>query len=281
MIEVQVYERLEKAAGFVRETTGRDAHDIGLVLGSGLGGYASGLDGAIEIPYGEIPGFPAPKVAGHAGTLVSAAPWGRSVLVASGRVHAYEGWDLDDVVFGVRTLALSGCRMVLLTNAAGGIGDGIAAGDLVVISDHINLAARNPLAGPNDERLGPRFPDLSDVYTASLRKVIAEVSHDLGLPYRDGVYAWMLGPSYESPAEIQMLKGMGASLVGMSTVPEAIALAHMGVAVAGISLVTNLAAGIAPAPLSHEEVTAVAAEARGRFATLIDALLPELAAASS
>ena len=167
---------------------------------------------------------------------------------------------------------------MVLTNAAGGVRDGLAPGDLVAIRDHINLTGRNPLVGVNDDRLGPRFPDLSTVYAASARRTISMVSSRLAMRYAEGVYAWMLGPSYETPAEIEMLKRMGADLVGMSTVPEAIALAHMGVRVAAISLVTNLAAGIASEPLSHEEVTEVATTARARFSTLLDELMPELAA---
>lgn len=271
------YARLSAAASAVGEHTGRERHDIGVVLGSGLGDYADTFTGAVSVPYAEIPHFPIPAVEGHAGRFVSGLVDGRPLLVAAGRVHAYEGWDLGDVVFGVRTMALTGCRTVVLTNAAGGIGDGLSPGDLVTIRDHINLAARNPLVGPNDERLGPRFPDLSDVYRSSLRKVIAEVAHSLDMPYHEGVYAWMLGPSYETPAEIHMARQLGAALVGMSTVPEAIALTHMGVGVAAISLVTNLAAGMATAPLSHEEVTEVAQTAKSRFAALLDALLPRLA----
>ena len=275
------YEALISAASYIAKTTGRNHHDLGVVLGSGLSGYMDALDQAVEIPFHEIPAFPKPGVEGHAGKIVSAVVGGNAnVLIAAGRVHTYEGWDMADVVFGVRTMGRAGCHTVLLTNAAGGVRDGLAPGDLVAIKDHINLTARNPLVGANDDRLGPRFPDLSDVYTSSVRKIISGITADLDMRYAEGVYAWLLGPSYESPAEIQMLKQMGADLVGMSTVPEAIALAHMGIKVAGISLVTNLAAGIAADPLSHEEVTEVATAARGRFSRLLDNLLPELAADS-
>lgn len=271
------YEAPAAAAAFIADATGRDHHELGVVLGSGLSGYADTLAEAVEIPFRKIPDYPTPGVAGHAGKLVSALTDGVPVLVAAGRVHTYEGWPMEDVVFGVRTMALAGCRSVLLTNAAGGVRDGLAPGDLVAIKDHINLTGRNPLLGANDERLGPRFPDLSDVFSADVRRTIASCASKLGMRYAEGVYAWMLGPSYETPAEIQMLKRMGADLVGMSTVPEAIALAHMGVAVGGISLVTNLAAGIATDPLSHAEVTEVATAARARFSRLLDALLPQLA----
>lgn len=269
------YEALSAAADHIRARTGRE-HGVAIVLGSGLSGHASALPNAISLPYEEIPGFPVPKVEGHSGTLVSAAFDEGGILAFAGRVHTYEGWDMADVVFGVRTAMLAGCHTVVLTNAAGGCGDGLEPGDLVVIRDHLNLTARNPLAGPNDDRLGPRFPDMSDVYTAELRGVAREVAARVDVAVKEGVYAWFLGPSYETPAEVQMAKRLGADLVGMSTVPEAIAVRHMGGRVVGISLVTNLAAGISPVPLSHEEVTETAAAARGRFTALVDALLPAL-----
>ena len=194
------------------------------------------------------------------------------------QVHTYEGWDLDDVVFGVRALAMAGCRTVILTNASGAIGEGLAPGDLVTLRDHINLVSRNPLVGTNDDRLGPRFPDLSAVYPAGLRDIVAKAAAEVGIDYKEGVYAWQLGPSYETPAEIEMMHRVGADLVGMSTVPEAIALAHMGVPVIGISLVTNLAAGIGTEPLSHEEVTEIAAQAKQRFAALLKDVIRRLGA---
>jgi purine-nucleoside phosphorylase len=271
------YEELTAAAEAVRERTGREAHSVAVVLGSGLGDYGASLPGAVAVPYADIPGFPVPRVEGHGGTLYSAAPEGKPVLVLSGRVHAYEGWPLDKVVFAVRAAILCGCRAVVLTNAAGGAGDGLAAGDLVLIRDHINLTTRNPLTGPNDDRLGPRFPDMSAVYPADLRQVAHEAGARAGVPLKEGVYAWFLGPSYETPAEVQMARRLGADLVGMSTVPEAIAARHMGARVLGLSLVTNLAAGISPVPLSHEEVQQTGLAARGRFTALLDALLPALA----
>ncbi len=270
------YTNLKEAARAVQAATGRLHHQAAVVLGSGLGEYATSLDGAIEVPYADIPHFPAPKVEGHAGSLFSVEMGGRAALLFAGRVHTYEGWDLDDVVFGVRTAAIAGCHTVVLTNAAGGIGDGLAPGDLVAIRDHLNMTGRNPLSGDNDDRLGPRFPDLSDVYDEGVRGLIAGAAGDADIPYREGVYAWLLGPSYETPAEIQFLKRVGADLVGMSTVPEAIALRHMGVRVGGVSLVTNLAAGISDTPLSHEEVTETAAGARNKFIGLLDGLLPRL-----
>jgi len=271
------YEELQAAAAAIRERTGRPAHQVAVVLGSGLGDYAAALPGAVAVPYSEIPGFPVPRVEGHGGTLISARPEGKAVLVLSGRVHTYEGWPLDKVVFAVRAAVLCGCRVVVLTNAAGGAGDGLEPGDLVLIKDHINLTTRNPLVGANDDRLGPRFPDMSAVYPEELRQAAHRAAEGAGVPLKEGVYAWLLGPSYETPAEVQMAKRLGADLVGMSTVPEAIAARHMGARVLGISLVTNLAAGISPVPLSHEEVQQTAAAARGRFTALLDTLLPALA----
>lgn len=272
------YDRLKTAADAIATATGRPTHDAAVVLGSGLSRFAADMGDAVAVPYADIPGFPTPSVAGHGGTLYSVATGSGTALLYAGRVHTYEGWDLDDVVFGVRTAGLSGCRRVLLTNAAGGAGDGMAPGDLVTISDHLNLTARNPLTGPNDDRLGPRFPDMSEVYNKAVRDLIRRSFADAGIPYQEGVYAWFLGPSYETPAEVQMAKRAGADLVGMSTVPEAIALRHMGVEVAGISLVTNYAAGITDQPLSHEEVTATATEAMGRFRAVLESLLPRLTA---
>ena len=269
-------EQIEGAAAAITERTGRERHAVALVLGSGLSDYARGLPGTVEVPYGEIPGFPTPRVEGHAGSLFSAEIDGAGVLVYAGRVHAYEGWDMADIVFGVRTAVRSGCATVALTNAAGGVGDHLEPGDLVLISDHLNLTGRNPLLGDNDPRLGPRFPDMTDVYAGALRVTAKGVGDRVGVGLKEGVYAWFLGPSYETPAEVEMAKRMGADLVGMSTVPEAIAVRHMGARVLGLSLVTNLAAGISPTPLSHDEVTETAAAASDRFTTLLDALLPEL-----
>jgi purine-nucleoside phosphorylase len=272
------YEALAVAKAVIGEKTGRAEHALAIVLGSGLSGYAATLPGAVEIPYRDIPGFPTPKVEGHAGSLFSVEMAEHPVMILAGRVHTYEGWDLSDVVFAVRTAVLSGCSRIALTNAAGGVGEGLEPGDLVLIRDHINLTGRNPLTGLNDPRLGPRFPDMSEVYPAPIRSRAVAIGERVGVPLKEGVYAWFLGPSYETPAEVQMAKRLGADLVGMSTVPEAIAARHMGAAVLGISLVTNLAAGISKTPLSHEEVTATAEAARERLTRLLDALLPAFVA---
>ena len=269
------YESIQAAAQTIADRSGQASHDVGLVLGSGLSAFAEALPDAVVMDSAEL-GFPQPRVAGHAGKIVSADIGGRRLLASAGRVHTYEGWDLTEVVFGVRTLALAGCRTVILTNAAGGIAPDLAPGDLVALRDHLNMIGRNPLVGVNDERFGPRFPDMSTVYPAALRQLVRESADAVGVDYKEGVYAWQLGPSYETPAEIEMLGRLGADVVGMSTVPEAIALGHMGVPVIGISLVTNLAAGISPEPLSHEEVTEIAARARQRFADLLTNLIPRL-----
>jgi purine-nucleoside phosphorylase len=275
------YDRLLEAAQSIAALSGRERHDAALVLGSGLGTYAAQLPDAIAIPYTDIPHFPTPRVEGHSGTLYSIDVDGRGALVFSGRVHFYEGWDLFDVVFGVRAAALAGCHTFLLTNASGGVSRGLSVGDLVALSDHINLTGRNPLIGANDERLGTRFPDVSDAYSGKLRHLMKQAFEAADVPYKEGVYTWFTGPSYESPAEIEMVRRIGGDLVGMSTVPEAIALAHMERRVGAISLVTNLAAGTSDEPVTHEEVQEAAALAKAKFTLLIENLLPNLVVADS
>jgi purine-nucleoside phosphorylase len=270
------FEKIREAANAIIAATGRHRHDVATVLGSGLSGYAESLPGAVSVEYRAIPHFPTPKVDGHTGSLFSVQSGNGHALLLAGRVHAYEGWDMADVVFGVRTAAMLGCRTVILTNAAGGLAAGMAAGDLVVIRDHLNLTGRNPLVGDNDDRLGPRFPNLSPAYDEDVRAAIAEAARASGLPYSEGIYAWFLGPSYETAAEVHMAQRLGADLVGMSTVPEAIALTHMGVRVGGISLVTNLGAGIGDSAPSHQEVNDIASRSRDKFTTLLDRLLPTL-----
>lgn len=251
----------------------------GLVLGSGLGGFADRLRRAVAIPYEEIPSFPISRVPGHAGRLVlgDLEVGGASVPVAAmqGRVHGYEGWKAEDVAFGARVLAGLGVRLLVLTNAAGGVNPAYGPGDLVRIVDHLNLSGENPLAGENDDRLGPRFPDLSDAYDPRLGLLLDSVAARLGLTLRHGVYACMPGPSYETPAEVRMLRLLGADLVGMSTVPEVIAARHMGVPVVGISVVTNHAAGLSRRPLSHTEVAETAESVKGRLSALVEGFLPE------
>lgn len=270
------YESLQRAAQVLAERTGTPQHDVALVLGSGLGDYAAARPGALRVPYADIPGFPLPGATAHAGVAVSTEMGGVRVLLLSGRVHYYEGRTMDEVTFAVRTAIIAGCRTVVLTNAAGACGDGIGRGDVVLIRDHLNLAGVSPLRGPNDDRMGPRWPDMSDVYSARLREVGHVAAAEIGVTLREGVYAWFAGPMYETPAEVEMARRLGADLVGMSTVPEATAARHMGAAVLGISLATNLAAGISGAPITPDEVLATAAEAGATLARLLDAVLPRL-----
>lgn len=270
------YEQLEQAAVAIAELSGRREHAAALVLGSGLGDYAAALPNAVAIPYTDIPHFPTPKVEGHSGTLYSIDVAGKGVLVFSGRVHFYEGWNLFDVVFGVRAAAMAGCHTVVLTNACGGVSQGLEVGDLVAVRDHINLSGQNPLIGANDKRFGTRFPDVSDAYSKTLRSEMKTAFAAANVAYKEGVYSWFTGPSYETPAEIEMVRRIGGDLVGMSTVPEAVALAHMGRRVGAISLVTNLAAGASDKPVTHEEVQEAAELAKTKFTHLIDGLLPRL-----
>jgi len=269
------FEAVESAARTIKDRTPRD-HKVALVLGSGLAPYVDEVPDPISISYSEIPGLPVPRVEGHGARLVSTTIGNGNALVFAGRVHFYEGWSLDEIVFAVRTAITAGCTTVVLTNAAGGCGDGIEAGDLVLLRDHLNLTGQSPLIGPNDERLGPRFPDVSTVYPESLRHLAHEAGDAVGVSLKEGVYAWFTGPAYETPAEVEMARRLGADLVGMSTVPEAVAARHMGAEVVGISLVTNLAAGISEAPLSHREVTDAAGAARVRFTAVVDELLHRL-----
>lgn len=231
---------------------------VGLVLGSGLGAFGDTLTDLVKIPYGELPHMPRPHVAGHPGNLCFGKVGDVPVVCMQGRVHLYEGHDLASCVHGVRTMARLGVGTVLLTNAAGGLEPGWAAGDLMVITDHVNLTCHNPLVGPNDDALGTRFPDMTVAYDLDVRAAAHEVAKAQGISLREGVYAWLLGPSYETPAEIKMLQRFGVQAVGMSTVPEVIALRHMGVRVGALSCITNLAAGISPTKLDHREVEATA-----------------------
>jgi len=249
---------------------------IGLVLGSGLGAFADAL-GGLKIPYSELPHMPTSNVVGHAGKLCFGEVGGAEVVCMQGRVHFYEGHDLDAVVHGVRTMARLGVSAVLLTNAAGGCDSNFRAGDLMVVTDHVNLTARSPLIGPNDDALGPRFPDMTAPYDPQLREDLQAAAKELGVELRQGVYAWLTGPSYETPAEIRMLRMLGVSAVGMSTVPEVIALRHMGVRTAALSCITNLAAGLSNAPLDHKEVEETARSRRDDLLKLLTAWIARAA----
>jgi purine-nucleoside phosphorylase len=254
------------------------APTVGVVLGSGLGAFAEGLDDALEVPYGEIPGWPVSTAVGHAGTLVLGSFGGAQVVVMRGRTHLYEGLEPARVVFGIRVLALLGVRTLVLTNAVGAINTDFEPGQLVAISDHLNLQGQSPLVGPNDESLGPRFPDMSDAYDPALREAARHAASRAGFELREGVYAAWLGPAFETPAEIRMLRALGADLVGMSTVPEVLAARHMGVRCLAISCVTNMAAGVLPERIDHERVLEVGARAAGTLTALLGELVPTLSA---
>jgi purine-nucleoside phosphorylase len=248
--------------------------DVAIVLGTGLGGLAREMDVEATVEYADIPGFPLSTVESHAGRLLCGTLGGKSVIAMQGRVHRYEGYSLQQVTFPVRVLRALGAETLVVSNACGGMREEWAAGDLMLIADHINLLGDNPLVGENDDRLGPRFPDLSEAYDPRLGALLDEAAARLGLALPRGVYACVLGPSYETPAEVRMLRAVGADLVGMSTVPEVIAARHMGVPVAGLSVVTNHAAGLSRQPLSHEEVAETAGRVRERLTALLEAFLP-------
>ncbi len=246
---------------------------VGIVLGSGLGGFADALEDRRETPYSAIPNWPTSSIVGHAGKLVTGRVGSTGVIVLSGRVHLYEGYSAQQVTFGVRALARRGVRSLILTNAAGGINLAYKPGDLVLIKDHINLTGTSPLIGPNDDVLGPRFPDMSEAYSPEFRKIAQAASPT---PLHEGVYAGDVGPSFETPAEIRYLRAIGADLVGMSTVLETIAANHAGMRVLGISCVTNMAAGILPQKLSHQEVLETGGRVKETLIALLRAVVPKL-----
>lgn len=249
---------------------------IGIILGSGLGAFAESIANPVVIPFSEIPHFPQSTVPGHSGRLVIGTLDGIPVAVMQGRVHAYEGYTPQQVTFPIRVLGLLGIRTLILTNAAGGIRAGLQQGELVLISDHINFTGRNPIAGENDERFGTRFFDMTEAYSKRLRKLAASTAEQQGLRLTEGVYLCVLGPSFETPAEIRAFHTLGADLVGMSTVQEVIAARQMSIEVLGISCVTNLAAGIQTEPLSHEEVIETGRQVASRFSGLLTALIPAI-----
>jgi len=249
---------------------------VGVVLGSGLGAFGDTLDRRFETPYSEIAGWPPSTAIGHAGKLVTGYVGDTEVIVLSGRAHLYEGYSAQQVVFGMRELMRRNVRRVLLTNAAGGINLGYQPGDLVLISDHINLTGANPLTGRNDEELGPRFPDMTEAYPAEYREIAKEAAREMGLKLHEGVYCGLHGPSYETPAEIRFLRTIGADLVGMSTVPEVIAANHMGMKVLALSCVTNMAAGVLPQKLVHDEVLVIADRMRETLVKLLGSIVTRL-----
>jgi purine-nucleoside phosphorylase len=269
---VTSYEHAREASEAIRSAV-REIPPTAIVLGSGLGGFTEKVDEALSIPYADLPHWPRPGVSGHPGRLVIGTVKGQLVAALAGRCHVYEGYDLGSVTFAVRSLGLLGVQTLILTNAAGGINPRLRPGALMVIDDHINLMGGNPLVGPNDDRFGQRFPDMTTVYSPRLRALADETSHAIDLPIFHGVYAALLGPSYETPAEIRYLKSIGADAVGMSTVPEAIVARHMGLDVLGLSCISNMAAGIQPGPLDHSDVLETTRRVQGQLADLLEQIV--------
>jgi len=273
---LEYFEKIEEAANFIRSKVNITG-SLGMVLGSGLGGFAEGLDNVTSIAYGDIPSFPVSSVSGHAGKLVVGSIGGEEVVVMQGRVHYYEGYSMKEVTFPVRVLAHLGIKTLLLTNAAGTVNEGFKPGDVMVISDHLNLTGDNPLMGPNDDRLGVRFPDMSEIYDREIGKTMQKVAGDTGFELCEGIYAGLSGPSYETPAEIRMLRVLGADAVGMSTVAEAIVAKHGGLRVFGLSVITNYAAGMSSTPLDHQEVKDTGEMVKERLTSFLKSLIAELA----
>lgn len=269
------YDQVAEAAAFVRSRVSR-VPDVAVVLGSGLGEFAGRINEATVVPYVEIPNWPPSGVIGHAGKLVLGEHRGKSIAVLSGRAHFYEGHDLRRSTFSIRVMGLLGVRTVVLTNAAGGINTSFESGVLMAIDDHINLFGTNPLIGPNEDRFGPRFPDMTDAYSKRLRALADRVAADHGIALAHGVYAALHGPSYETPAEIRFLRTIGADAVGMSTAPETIVARHMGIEVLAISCITNMAAGVLDQPLNHSEVMETAARVKDQFIALLDGVIESL-----
>ena len=280
---MQYFDKVQEAAAVVRSRLGGLCPQVGVVLGSGLGAVAEAVENPLVIPYAEIPHFPQSTVVGHSGQLVAGTLGGEPVCIMQGRVHFYEGYTPAEVTFPMRVLGLLGLRTVVLTNAAGGIAPGYRVGQLVALADHINLMGWNPLVGPNEPRFavregaGQRFFDMTEAYSKELRALAQKAFEAESLPWSEGVYLAVTGPSFETPSEIRAFQTLGATLVGMSTVPETITARHMGIEILGLSCVTNLAAGLGDTQLSHEEVFEAGKSVEGKLAALLSRLIPELA----
>ena len=269
------YDKVGEAAAFLTTKLG-DVPKVAIILGSGLGAFGESLQDATAMPYTDIPHWPASKVIGHAGKLVAGTAKGKRILALSGRAHFYEGHDMSVVTFATRVLGRLGVKTLIVTNAAGGINTRFGEGALMLMTDHINFLGTNPLIGPNDDRLGRRFPDMSEVYSKRLRGLAADAARAMSLPIEQGVYIAVTGPSYETPAEIRAFRALGADAVGMSTVPEAICARHMGIEVLGISCISNMAAGILDQPLTEEEVIQTTSRVRHSFIALLEGVLERL-----
>jgi purine-nucleoside phosphorylase len=269
------YDQVKAAADAIRSRI-PDVPEIAVVLGSGLGDFATSLGDPVTMPYGDLPHWPASRVVGHQGKLVVGKAAGRTIAALAGRSHLYEGHDARTATFAVRVLGVLGIKTLIITNAAGGVNTGFSQGVLMVIDDHINLMGQNPLVGDNDDRFGVRFPDMTEVYSSRLRGIADRAGKAMNLLLPHGIYVGLLGPSYETPAEIRYLRTIGADAVGMSTVPEAIVARHMNMEVLGISCITNMAAGVLPQPLDHAEVMKTTARIRGQFIALLEGIIGQL-----
>jgi purine-nucleoside phosphorylase len=274
--QAPVYSKLKETVDWIRARCSCRPL-LGLILGSGLGAYAECFEDPSIIPFGDLPHFPFSTVVGHPGNLVIGKAEGVPAVALQGRVHLYEGYTIEQVAYPARVLGCLGIRTLVLTNAAGGINVDFRPGDLMLITDHINMMGANPLVGPNIDELGPRFPDMSEAYSGTLRQTALDVARQRNLYLREGVYVGLRGPSYETPAEIRMYRNLGADAVGMSTVPEAIVASHMGIRVLGISCITNMAAGILPRKLTHREVIETAERVKDKFLSLLQGIVPQIA----
>ncbi|MFE8702602.1 purine-nucleoside phosphorylase [Cytobacillus sp. FJAT-54145] len=269
------FQKIQRATDFLKGNY-KGEPKIGLILGSGLGVLAEEIEDAVKVPYSEIPDFPVSTVEGHAGQLVFGTLNGVAVVAMQGRFHYYEGYSFEQVTFPVRVMKELGVKTVIVTNAAGGVNESFSPGDLMLISDHINNMGSNPLIGPNDSRLGVRFPDMSEAYSKSLRTMAKEIATRLSIQVKEGVYVGNTGPSYETPAEIRMLRVIGGDAVGMSTVPEVIVARHSGLEVLGISCISNMAAGILDQPLNHEEVIETTEKVKENFLRFVREIVKEI-----
>ena len=270
-----MYKKIKEASQYIKEATKNETINSAIILGSGMGGFENRFDSKYSIDYGDIPNFIKPSVEGHTGNLSIVEFGNKLTAILSGRAHYYEGYDISDIVLPTRALIDLGINTLVITNAAGGISENYEPGDIVNIKDHINLTGSNPLMGKNIDELGPRFPDMTDTYNKELRKLAESISKDI-FKYKDGVYAWFAGPTYETPAEVSFAKAIGADLVGMSTVPEAIVGNHAGINISAFSLVTNLAAGISKEPLSHDEVIDIANQSKDKLQSFMELFLTEI-----
>ena len=270
-----MYKKIKETSQYIKEATKNETINSAIILGSGMGGFENRFESKYSIDYGDIPNFIKPSVEGHAGNLSIVEFGNKLTAILSGRAHYYEGYDISDIVLPTRALIDLGINTLVITNAAGGISENYEPGDIVNIKDHINLTGSNPLMGKNIDELGPRFPDMTDTYNKELRKLAESISKDI-FKYKDGVYAWFTGPTYETPAEVSFAKAIGVDLVGMSTVPEAIVGNHAGINISAFSLVTNLAAGISKEPLSHDEVIDIANQSKDKLQSFMELFLTEI-----